>query len=289
MKIADFFGIVKDAAAQWSEDNAPRLGAALAFYTAFSLAPLLLISIAIAGFIFGEEAARGQIIAQVQGLIGAEGGAVLQSMLVQSSQPDHGIIATLTGLFLLLFGAAALFGELQDSLNWIWKVRAKPGHSLIRYFKNRFLSFTMVLGTAFLLLVSLIVSALLSALGSMGIIEAGSFGQIINFAISFTVITLLFAMIYRFLPDAVIAWRDVWLGAVITSLLFGLGKFLIGLYLGQAAVGSPFGAAASLAVLLIWIYYAAQIFLFGVELTKAYVVRLRGGVRPAANAELIAC
>jgi membrane protein len=288
MTRSDFFALIQDAASQWSADKAPRLGAALAFYTAFSLAPLLLISIAVAGLVFGEEAARGQIIAQVQGLIGPEGGAALQTMLIQSSEQERGIVATVTGLALLLFGAGALFAELQDSLNTIWRVQPKPGRGWIVFLQNRFLSFTMVLGTAFLLLVSLGVSTMLSALAKMGDWQTGFLGHTFNFLVSFAVVTLLFAMIYRFLPDVRIGWKDVWLGAAVTSALFGVGKLLIGLYLGQTAVGSPFGAAASLAVLLIWIYYAAQIFLFGVELTKAYAIRFGSGVRPASNAEMVA-
>jgi membrane protein len=287
MTLADLAGLIKVAAVQWSLDKAPRMGAALAFYMAFSLAPLLLISIAIGGLVFGEKAARGQIISQVQDLIGREGGAVLQSMLAETKHPERGVAATIMGVALLLFGAGALFGELQDSLNWIWKVQAKPGRGLFVYLRNRIVAFTMVLATAFLLLLSIVISTLLSALETLGMWEAGALGQVFNFAVSFAAITLLFAMVYRFLPDAQIDWKDVWLGAAVTSLLFNIGKQLIGLYLGQTAVGSPFGAAASLAVLLIWLYYAAQIFLFGVELTKAYVVRFRGGVRPAPHADAI--
>jgi len=265
---------------------APRLGAALAYYTVFSLAPLLVIAIGIAGLIFGREAAQGQITAQVENLVGQQGGQAIQTMVESASKPGKGALGTVLGFAMLLFGAAGLFGQLQDALNTIWGVQPKPGRGLWGFVRDRFLSFSMVLGAAFLLLVSLIISSALAAIGSLlGDWQTGVVGLIATTAVDMIVITMLFALIYRFLPDAIIAWRDVWLGAFLTAALFTLGKFLIGLYVGQAGIGSAYCAPGSLAVLLVWLYYAAQIFLFGAELTKAYANEFGSRVVPKANAE----
>jgi membrane protein len=280
------WALVKDAASQWMEDKAPRLGAALAYYTVISLAPLLVIVIAIAGFFFGHEAAAGQLSNQIQHLVGPEGGKAVEAMVTSAAErPSSGTFASIAGVFVLLFGAAGLFGQLQDSLNTVWEVKPKPGRGIMGFIRDRFLSFTMVLGTAFLLLVSLAVSAALSALGGMlGDWGTSIIGQIVNLAIDVVVITVLFAMIYKFLPDAIIAWRDVWFGAGVTAVLFIVGKYLIGLYLGHASAGSAYGAAGSLVVLLIWLYYSSQIFLFGAELTKAYADRYGDRIVPKGNA-----
>jgi membrane protein len=280
-----FWALLKDAGSEWVEDKAPRLGAALAYYTAFSLAPLLVIVIAIAGLVFGQQAVQGHLSAQIQGLVGAEGAQAVETMVANANKPATGTLASILGIVMLLVGAGGLFGELQDSLNTVWEVQPKPGRGLLGMLRDRFLSFTMVLGTAFLLLVSLAVSAALAAMGSVfGEWGVSFLGQVLNFLISFAVITLLFAMIYRFLPDVRIAWRDVWLGAALTAALFSVGEFLIGLYLGYAGTASAYGAAGSLAVLLVWLYYSAQIFLFGAELTKAHAHYLGGGITPTENA-----
>ena len=262
------------------------LGAALAYYTIFSMAPLLVIAIAIGGLVFEREAVQGQIAEQIQGLVGEEGGKAVQAMVLSASQPGSGgTLASVLGIVMLFFGAMGLFGELQDALNTIWGVEPKPGRGILGMVKDRLLSFTMVLGTAFLLLVSLVISAVLSALGGLfGDWQTSLVGQAVNLAVSYVVIALLFAMIYRFLPDAKIAWRDVWLGAAMTALLFLVGKALIGLYLGQAGIASTYGAAGSLAVLLVWLYYSAQIFLYGEEFTKAYANRYGSRIVPAENA-----
>ena len=211
--------ILKDAGSQWLEDKAARLGAALAYYTVFSLAPLLLIVIAIAGLIFGQQAAQGLIVGQIQDLVGEEGGKAIEAMIANADRPSSGILAIVIGVAMLLFGAMGVFGQLQDALNTIWEVQPKPGRGLLGLLKDRLLSFSMVLGVAFLLLVSLVVSAGLTALGSLlGEGQSGLLGQSVNWVVSFGVITLLFAMIYRFLPDAKVAWKDVWLGAAITAL-----------------------------------------------------------------------
>jgi membrane protein len=277
---------MKGAFVSWSEDKAPRLGAALAYYAAFSIAPLLVIAIAVAGLVFGEEAAQGQIVSQVRGLIGDEGAAALQSMIEKAGRrPDAGIAATLIGIGTLLFGASGVFGELQDSLNTIWGVKPRPGRGLFGLLKDRFLSFAMVFGIAFLLLVSLVISAALAALGKVGgaFIAEGPL-HVLNFVISFAVITGMFAAVFKFLPDIQIEWQDVWLGAALTSLLFSVGKLAIGLYLGKTSVASAFGAAGSLVIVLVWVYYSAQILFLGAEFTKTYAKLYGSGVRPDAHA-----
>lgn len=284
----EIWKLFSDSGAQWLEHKAPRLGAALAYYTAFALAPLLIIVIAIVGLVFGRDAAAGQITEQIENVVGEDGAKAVQSMVAGASHPSSGIFATLAGIAMLVVGALGLFAQLQDALNTVWEVKPKPGRGLLGFLRDRLLSFSMVLGTAFLLLVSLVVSAGLTALGNvLGEQRATLLGQILNTGVSLVVITLLFAMIYRFLPDVRIGWRDVWFGATFTTVLFTVGKYLIGLYLGKASTASTFGAAGSFAALLIWIYYSAQIFLFGAELTKAYADRYGSRILPKDNAEAI--
>ena len=258
---------------KWSEDHAQGLGAALAFYTVFSLAPLLLIVIAIAGLVFGQEAAEGQIIGQIQGLVGEESAKAIQGILENVRKPATGLIATALAIITLLFGATGVFAQLQEALNTIWGVENKSGLGILQILRNRFLSFMTVLGSGFLLLASLVLSAGLAAIGQrLEYLLPGPepFIQAINFLVSFGVITVLFAMIYKMLPDVSIQWSDVWIGAGMTSLLFTIGKFLIGLYLGKSDVGVVYGAAGSLIIILLWVYYAAQIFLLGAEFTAVY-------------------
>jgi membrane protein len=281
------FGLLQDTVREWREDGANRLAAALAYYTTFSLAPLLVLIIAIAGLVGGREAAQTQTMAQVEDLLGAEGRDFIEEMIETASRPQTGIAATLIGAVTLLFGALGVFGELQNSLNTIWEVKPKPAKNLWdgirRFVIKRLMSFTMVLGIGFLLLASLVISAALSALGEYIGTRwplADLWLALINFVVSFLVITLLFAMIFKFLPEIKIAWKDVWLGAAVTSALFTLGKFLIGLYLGRSEVGTTFGAAGSLAILLIWIYYSSQILFFGAEFTQVYANRYGSKIVP---------
>jgi len=288
MKLRDLYQILKEAGVAWLEDKAPRLGAALAYYTAFSLAPLLLIAVAIAGLVFGQRAARGQLHDQLNQMVGEEGASALQTMLIHASQPASSTWATVIGVVLLFVGATSLFGQLQDALNTVWKVQPRPGRSMITLVRDRVVSFLMVLGTGLLLLVTLIASTLLPSLGRyLGWWQSPLMAQTLNFISSLVLLTFLFAMIFRFLPDVIISWKDVWLGAAVTSLLFSAGKFLIGLYLTHSAVASTYGAAGSFAVLLIWLYYSAQIFLFGAELTKTYANHCGSQIVPSANAELL--
>ena len=261
----------------WKEDKASRLSAALAYYTIFSLAPMLVIIIAVTGLFWQREVVQSQVLNQIEGLVGAEGREFVTNLVTSASNPARGIFATIVGVITLLFGALGVFNELHNALNTIWNVKEEEPKGFLESIKqvifNRLLSFTMILGIGFLLLVSLVISAALSAVQETignAIPVSEILLQIVNLIISIGVITVLFALIFKFLPDAEIAWRDVWLGAFVTSVLFSVGKFLIGLYLGNSAVASSFGAAGSLVVLLIWIYYSAQILLFGAEFTQVY-------------------
>jgi len=288
MRLRDGIQLLKETAKEWSEDKVPLYAAALAYYTVFSLAPLLLIAIAIAGVVFGEEAARGQLDSQIQGLVGQEGATAIQTMIQNTQQPGSGgIIASIIGVITLLFGASGVFGQLQESLNAIWEVKPKPNRGWKSFLQARFLSFAMVVVIGFLLLVSLVLSAVLSGISSfLGDRVPGfaAVGQGLNFLISFAVITGLFASIYKFLPDVKVPWKNLWVGSAVTALLFNIGKYLIGLYLGNSSVSSTYGAAGSLVVLLIWVFYSAQILLIGAEFTQVYS-RFRGTpIRPSEHA-----
>ena len=261
------------AANAWMDDYAPSMGAALSYYTLFSLAPLLVLIIAIAGLVFGQDAAQGAIIAQLQGIMGKDGAGAVQGLLNAAREPSTGIIASIVGGFLLLLGATAIFAELQTDLDRIWEVPAKEKPSGIwGWLRARVLSFGLVLGLAFMLMISLVVSAALAASSqwlSGGEVET-MLATTLNFAASFAIFTVLFAMIYKIMPTAKISWHDVWMGAAVTALLFNVGKALIGLYLAKSSVASGFGAAGSFVILVAWFYYSAQIFLFGAEYTWVY-------------------
>ncbi len=279
--------VLKQTSSEWLDDHAARLGAALAFYSVLSLAPLLVIVLAIAALVFGEEAARGQLVAQIEDMVGTEGARAIQEIIAHAQKPEAGILATVLGVVTLLFGAAGVFGQLQDALNTIWEIQSKPGRGIWGFLKARFFSFAMVLGTGFLLLVSLVLSAALAALGKYmtdALPGLGPVWQVVNFGVSFGVITLLFALIFKVVPDVIIAWKDVWVGAALTALLFTLGKFLLGLYLGRSSVGSAYGAAGSLVVLVVWIYYSAQILFFGAEFTQVYAKRYGLQIVPTKDA-----
>jgi membrane protein len=272
--------LIKLSIVSWRKDHAASMGGALAYYTLFSIAPLLLIVIAIAGFFLGPEAARGELFAQLQGLLGDDGAAAVQGLLESASEPEEGLFATISGVALLLLGATTVFAELQSDLDRIWRVEAKPSSGVWGLLRARLLSFGMILVLAFLLLVSLVLSAALSAIGKLwgGWFEGlAVLLEVVNFVFAFTITTGLFAMIYKFLPRAEIPWRDVWIGAAVTAILFAVGKFLIGLYIGRSGIASGFGAAGSFVVLLVWVYYSTQIFLLGAEFTAAYA-RERGAL-----------
>ncbi len=273
--------LVKESFSEWSNDKVPRLGAALAFYTALSLAPLLVVVLATAGLFYGAAAVQGQIVWEIQSLVGREGAKFIQAIIAGAAQrPTTGIIATILGLITLLFGASSAFVELQDALNTIWHVSVDPRRSglasVFSLIKVRALSFALVLGIGFLLLVSLFVSAWIAATESFFnnvLPMPGPVLHLINLLISFLVITFLFAIIFKVLPDVRLKWSDVAIGAAITSLLFSAGKFLIGLYLGKSTIASSYGAAGSFLIVLLWVYYSAQVFFLGAEFTKVYTRR----------------
>lgn len=271
----------------WKKDNASRLAAALAYYTIFSLAPMLVIAIAVAGLIWEREAVQGAVMNQIGGLVGSQGSEFVADLLEGASNPREGIAATIIGIITLLFGALGVFNALHEALNTIWEVKVEDTkgiwNSIKKVVVNRFLSFTMILGIGFMLLVSLVISTAISAFGTWigGLFPFQEFIlQIINLVISIGVITISFALIFKVLPDANVAWRDVWIGAFFTAILFSIGKTLIGLYLGSSAVASSFGAAGSLVLLLLWIYYSAQILFFGAEFTQVYANQLGSRIVP---------
>ena len=276
---------------QWIEDQPFQLASSLSYYTLFSLAPLLIIVIAIAGFAFGREAAQNQIVETIQGLIGQQSAQAIQGMIQNASnKPKTGMISTAIGIVALLLGAGGVVGQLQTSLNTIWGVVPKRGQGIWLFVRQRFISFAMILGIGFLLLVSLAISALLAGLTQlMGtFIGATAFiGHALDVLVSFLFVTALFAMIYKFLPDVRIEWRDVWIGAVVTSFFFTVGKFLIGLYLGSSGVSSTYGAAGSLITVLLWVYYSSLIFFLGAEFTQVYAREYGSGVTAAEHAEPI--
>ncbi len=283
------WGLLKQTYAQWSEDRVPRLAAALSYYTTFSLAPLLVVVIAIAGAVFGAEGVRGQIHDQIRGLLGDDGAKAVQGMIESATTHENsGLLATILSIGALVLGATGVFGELQDSLNTIWEVKPKPGRGISGIIRDRILSFGMVLAIAFLLIVSLVVSAVLSGIGAFvgGHVAAlEPVWHAIDVVASTAVLTVLFAAMYKWLPDVEMVWRDVWIGAIATAVLFTIGKLLIGLYLGHSSVTSVYGAAGSLVLVLVWVYYSSQIVFFGAELTQVYANQYGSRLRPAENAE----
>jgi membrane protein len=267
-----YIQLFKETFKEFSDDKVPRLGAALAYYTIFSVGPLLLIAIAMAGIFLGQEAAQGQISQELGKLFGPQMAKSLEQMVQAAAKPKSGTIATIIGVFTLMLGAAGVFGQLKDALNTIWNVEPKKAGGIMGVIRERFLSVAMVFGIGFLLLVTLVFDAVISALGPwLGRLIGGeALLHLVQLALSFVIAIVLFACIFRILPDLKIAWHDVWLGAVFTALLFVLGKWGLGLYLGKAAVGSAYGAAGSLVILLIWVYWSAQILFIGAEFTQVY-------------------
>ena len=274
MRLVHIWPLLKDSVKAWVDDYAPSMGAALAYYTVFSLAPLLLIVIAVAGVVFGHDAVRGEIVHQLGGVMGRDGATAVQGLLESASEPRQGFVSSVVGFALLIVGATTVFAELQSALDRIWRVpEAKKTSGVWNLLRTRFLSFGLVLGLGFLMLISLVISAALSVFGNW---YGGVFRDwkivlhIVNIVVSLVMSAALFAMIYKFMPRARIAWSDVWIGAAVTAVLFEMGKFLLGLYLGNAGVASGFGAAGSLVLLIVWVYYSAQIFLLGAEFTWVY-------------------
>jgi membrane protein len=280
------YNLIRETLAEWWRDDALRLGAALSYYTVFSLAPILVVSVAVAGLVFGQEAASGRLTEEIRGLVGPEGAGVVATLIERAAvRPNAGWIATAIGLATILIGASGAFGQLQYALNEIWNVKPAPSRGIAGVLRDRFLSFSMVLVIGFLLLVALVVSAALSALDDF----AGTYAAVlqpvlavVNLAASFGIITLLFAAIFKVLPSTEVRWSDVWIGAAVTAGLFVVGKEAIGLYLGNASVASVYGAAGSIVVILLWVYYSSQILFLGAEFTQVFARRREGGARARA-------
>lgn len=292
MQLKKVFMLLKESAQGWSTHKDSRLAAALAYYTVFSLAPLLILVIAIAGAVLGEEAARGQLVGQLQQLVGTQGAEVIETVIAGAGKPgaNVGIVASMISLVILIFGSTGVFIQLQDALNTIWEVQPNPDENIKAFIFNRFLSFGMVIGIAFMLLVSLAISAALAFLNNfLGNLAPGLelLWSIVNIVVSFSVITFLFAVIFKYLPDVNISWSDVLIGAMITALFFTIGKYLIGVYLGKGTFSSAYGAAGSLVVLLFWIYYSSQILFFGAEFTQVYAKHYGSRIRPADYAVFV--
>lgn len=286
---ATWWGLIKASVSAWLDDYAPSMGAALSYYTVFSLAPLLVIVVSLAGLVFGTEAVRGEVFGQIAGLMGPEAAKGVQDMLASVSKPSTGAWGTVAGSVVLLIGATTVFGELQDALDRIWRAPVRERTSgLWALLRARLLSFGMILGVAFLLVVSLVAGAAISALGKWwgGWFEGWEVvAQVVNLVLGFALTTAVFALIYKVMPRVKVGWGDVWVGAAVTALLFSIGRFLIGLYIGKTGVASGFGAAGSVAVVFVWVYYSAQIFLLGAEFTWVYAQRMgsRRGAGPQAR------
>ncbi|MGF1524508.1 MAG: YihY/virulence factor BrkB family protein [Leptolyngbyaceae cyanobacterium] len=277
--------VIKEAFQEWNQDNASRLAAALAYYTIFSIAPLLILVIAIAGLFFDSAAVREQMTGQIESLLGSSGADFITDVLDRANRPGEssGVLASAISIGLLLFGATGVLAQLQTSLNIVWNVKTRPDLGVMGFLHKRLLSFGMILGIGFLLLVSLVASSVVAGFADyFHTLFPGldSLVQLANFLISFGMVTLLFAMIFRFMPDVKIAWGDVWFGAAVTAILFAVGKFVIGLYLGNSSIGSTYGAAGSVIVLLVWVFYSAQILFFGAELTQVYARRFGSQIVP---------
>lgn len=288
MSLRVLWALLKTATESWVADNAPRLGAALSYYTVFAISPLFIIVIFIASLWFSQSSVQNALFSELANLVGPQGATAFKSALVTAAPRDQGRLASVIAAATLILSATGLFMELQGSLNTIWGVEEKPGQGLRGFVKNRLLSFAMVLGIGFLLLVSLVVSAAVASLAKyLGALAPGlGFLTItLNWFASFLVITLLFAMIFKVLPDVKIAWREVWVGSVVTALLFSGGKLLLGMYLGRSSTVSAYGAAGSLVLILLWVYYSAQILFFGAELTQAYANRYGAQLEPKKNAQ----
>jgi membrane protein len=278
--------VIKEAAENWSAHKDSRQGAALAYYSVFSIGPLVVIAIAVAGFVFGRDAVSGQVALTIKDLLGDTGAKAVQAMLVDASRPRAGLLATSLGTSALLFAAIGVVVQLKDALNTVWEVNATPGSGLWYYVRSYVLSFAGVLALGFLLLISLLVTTALAAIGkyTSGYVDAGVL-HLANLIVSFGVITLLFAMMFKWLPDTPIDWHDVWLGAILTTIFFEIGKLAIGFYIGRQGLESTYGAAASIIVLLIWVYYSSQIVLMGAEITHAFA-RHHGSRRGRLSSDL---
>jgi membrane protein len=286
LSIKGIWLLLKDAAIAWDADNVGTQGAALAYFTVFSLSPLLILVIVLSSVGFGYDAASGHLVSEIRGLIGIEGSNFVQSLITNAYNSDSNILVTIFSVIMLLLGSTAVFVQLRDSLNTIWRVQQKPTGTIRGFLRGRLLSFAIILGIGFLLLVSLVLSAVLAAMSTylsdhfailMGMVS------VLDFVVSFVGITVMFALLFKFVSAAKVKWKDAWVGAGVTSFLFSIGKLLIGLYLGNGAIGSTFGAARSLVVIMLWAYYSSQIILYGAEFSRLYAERFGSDIVPDAN------
>jgi membrane protein len=287
MNFKEFSQLLKQTAAGWQADNAPRLAASLAYYALFSLAPAIIVAVAVAGLFLGQEAVEGRLFRQIEGAMGAQGAEAVQTLLASINQPGTNVIMAIVGTAIVFYGASNLFGQLGEALNTVWDVAPNPEQGVMAFIKNRLSAFAMVITVGLLLIISLLVSTAVTVIGEYFTHLTPRLAQYIpllrlaDLLLSFLLITLLAAAIYKLLPNVTIAWRDVWVGAAVTSLLFTVSKFLIGLYLGRAGIASAYGAAGSLIILMLWIYYGAQIFLFGAEFTYVYANTHGSHIQPS--------
>ncbi len=282
------YELARDTFRQWCEHKAPRLGAALAYYTIFSIGPLLVIAIAVASIVFKD--AEEQIVSSLSGVLGGESAEVVKQTIESGKEGGRNWIATIIGIITLLIGASGVFGQLKDALNTIWEVKPKEGRGFFKIIKERFFSFTMVLGTGFLLLVSLIVTSAAAALTTWlrSFLPGGDIlGHVVSVIVSFLLVSAIFALLFKYLPDVELVWKDVWIGAVASAVLFMLGQYLLSIYIASGAIGAPFGAVGSLVIVLVWIYYSAQILFLGAEFTQVYTHRFGSRVKPKHDAEFV--
>ncbi len=288
-RTATFFTLLKRTAISFSDDNAFKLSASLSYYTVFALGPLLFIIISLSGFFYGNEATQGRIYEELKGLVGNDAALQVQNIIANASQDYDSTTGAIIGAVILFIGATGVFTEIQSSINYIWSVKAKPKRGWLKYLGDRFLSFSLVLGLGFLLMVSLILNALLAVVNSKVIQRFPNieYFDLLNSLIILLIITALFAVIYKILPDARIAWRDAWVGSAFTAILFLIGKFLIGLYMAHSNIGVVYGTAASIVIILVWVYYSSMILYFGAEFTKVYALHSGQGIRPKSTAVFI--
>ncbi len=278
--------LLKKTFSGWMDDNAMRLGAALSFYTVWSIGPLFLVIVSVAGLVFGRDAAQGKVVDAMSGLMGPAGAKSIQDAIVSANDTGHSVLANIIGIVLLLVSASGVFGELKSSLNTVWQVTPKPGSFLVTI-KERFFSLTFVLGTGFLLLVSLLLNAALAAIGTQvsGVLPAGELlGHVIHFVVSLAITSTLFSLMFKIIPDAHVAWKDVWLGGFVTAVLFTIGQVGIGLYLGKTSIGSAYGAASSLMIVLVWVFFSSCILFLGAEFTQEYAEMYGSKIKPTENA-----
>ncbi|RYE57736.1 MAG: YihY/virulence factor BrkB family protein [Sphingobacteriales bacterium] len=289
--IKKFWNVLKKAAASFIDDNGMKLSASLSYYTIFSLCPILIIIMSLAGVVFGKDAVQGRIYDQISGLVGSDAAIQVQEIIINIEKSQHGTLGAIVGAVLLIFGATGVFTEIQDSINYIWSVKAKPKKGWLKYLSNRAISFSLLVGIGFVLLVALVINALMDILNDRLEKILPSYSVYLFYVLSLllilVIISLLFTIIYKVLPDAIIAWKDAMVGAIFTTVLFLIGKFLIGYYLGNSNIGLTYGTAASIVIILLWVYYSSIILYFGAEFTRMYAIHIGKGIKPNETAVFI--